>query len=249
MKKAVFVVSIFGLVSVFCFSIVAADAAAPANKGVPTKKVVTPVKKAVVKKAVAKKAPPKKKMTVKKAAKAKTSATLYRLVTPSAAQFSVGETLRGEPFTAVGTTQQVSGGDISLAWAAPGKTTMSPISIDAQTFKTDSGSRDFMIRKFILKAEDAGNQYIVFTPKKISGLPSMIRDGSALSFVMEGDLKIAGITKTALFKGNARIASGSLKGSATATVKRSDYKISIPEVPFVASVDENVLLSINLTAK
>lgn len=248
MKKSLFVLGIASLGVCLSMGVFTVEAAVPVKKAPPVKKTVF-VKKVAPKKIV-KKAPAKPKTAVKKpAVKAQLAPTLYRLTSPTLAQFSVGEKLRGEPFTAVGTTEQVSGGDIAFDWALPEKMSMQPIKVDARTFKTESNGRDFMIRKFILKAEDAGNQHIVFSPKKISGLPKTVKEGDMLSFTIDGDLMIAGITKPAQFSGSAKVKKSGIVGSASTSVKRADYAISIPEVPFVASVDETVQLSINLSEK
>ena len=123
----------------------------PAKK-VPSKKLIPPAKQP--------KAQKPQTLTVTKTISAGAAnipvPVTYRITSPTSASFSIGETLRGAPFTATGTTNDVSG-TITLDRLTPSKTVLSPIKVNAQTFKTDSSSRDFMIRKFIFKADDAGN--------------------------------------------------------------------------------------------
>ncbi len=256
-----------------------ADAAAQKNapmkkgevkKSVSAKKSVKPAKKAVVpakkntvkqaqkvqKKQIApgqlKKALKPTTMTVVKTISANASNLLvpkaYHITNPTSATFSIGETLRGQPFTATGTTNEVSG-IVTLDRNMPSKTTLGPIKINAKTFKTDSSGRDFMIKKFILKAEDEGNEFVVFSPKTITGLPTSFENGKTLALEMSGDLTIAGITHPAMFSGTATVNADSVQGTAQAKIKRADYGIVVPSVPFVASVDEEVTLTISLTAK
>lgn len=212
------------------------------NAAETVKKVV--VQKKPAPKPVAKKTPTPPKAAVKPAPKAATKPTTYS-VASSQATFSIGETLRGAPFTAVGATSEVTG-EVSFDWVSPEKSTLSAIKINARTFKTESGSRDSMIRKFILKAEDPANEYIVFKSKSISGLPKTLKEGQQLSLVIRGDLMIAGVTKETQFTGSAIVTKKALSGNASTTIKRADYNIIVPSVPFVASVDEEVKLSINL---
>ncbi len=240
------------------------DAAAQRNisvkkSAVQVKKAATPAKKNTEKKAKKQIAPGKLKkalkpttMTVVKTISANASnlpvPQAYHITNPTSATFSIGETLRGQPFTATGTTNEVSG-TITLDRLTPSKTTLDPIRVNAKTFKTDSSGRDFMIKKFILKAEDAGNEFIVFNPKTITGLPASFENGKTISVELSGDLTIAGITRSAIFSGTATVNTDSIQGSAQTKIIRADYGIVVPSVPFVASVDEEATLIISLTAK
>lgn len=176
--------------------------------------------------------------------------TVFRIAADvSTADFRVGEVLNGEQFTALGTTSDVSG-TISLDWATPSKTVISPIKVNARLFKTESASRDSMIRRFILKSEESENEYIVFEPTSITGMPKTVTFGKPIVLSLVGNLTIAGVTKPVTFTASATVASkNALSGSASATVKRADYNIVVPSVPFVASVGEEVKLSINLNAQ
>ena len=163
--------------------------------------------------------------------------------------FSLNEVLSGSPFLVVGETNQVSA-DIALDLTKPSASKIGIIKIDARGFKTDSTRRDGMIGRFILKSEDPATEFIVFAPKTLEGMPSAISAGKSFTFKVKGDLTIAGVTKEATFDGTATLgADGTLTGDAASSVQRADYNLVIPNVPFVASVDQQVKVKIQFVAK
>lgn len=150
----------------------------------------------------------------------------------STASFSITEMLSNKPFTAVGTTNQVAG-DISINGNV---LIIGEIKIDARTFKTDSNNRDGAINRFILESDVAANNYITFTPTSITGVPQAIIDGAQMDITVTGNLTISGITKPATFTGSIIKSATNISGSATASISRSDYDLTIPSIPFVANV-------------
>lgn len=176
---------------------------------------------------------------------ATTTEKLYRISSDtSIVSFKIDEILNNKPATAVGTTSQVAG-DINV-----GKNTITigTIAINARTFKTGSEKRDGAIVRAILKSEDPENEFIYFKPAPVSGLPTLNEASSTLAFTAMGDLTISGVTKQVPFAINLKIEDNTLSGIATAKIKRSDFKLVIPSVPFVASVDDEFTVSANIMA-
>lgn len=175
--------------------------------------------------------------------------TRYRIESVSTlATFTLDELLRGKPKTVIGETHDVSG-DILLDMAAPSNTRVEEVRVNARTLKTDSSARDGAISRLILRSEQAENEFIVFKPTAFQGLPDRIVPGTSFEFGVTGELTIAGVTKPAAFRGSASIdASGRLVGTVSASVKRADYNLTIPSVPFVADVQEDVRLTLAFTA-
>lgn len=161
------------------------------------------------------------------------------------AEYTLGETLNGKPFQVVGTTSNVSGQISFDPKDADGKVT-GEIKVDARTLKTDSSKRDGAVGRFVLKSETPENNYITFKPSEVSGIPADAKIGVKYDFKITGDLYVAGITKSVTFNvtGEA-LSENSIEGVATASIKRSDYKLVIPNIPFVADVDDNVSLKIS----
>ena len=170
----------------------------------------------------------------------KTSGTsLYRISQEnSKAEFKIGEILNGTPFMAIGATNQVAG-DIIVS-ENPVKIEIGVIKINAKSFKTDDSRRDGAIARFILKSEDPGNEFIEFKPTNING--------TIPDFTVSGNLTISGVTKPATFSVSAKIEGEKMTGMAEAKIKRSDYNLVIPNIPFVASVDDEFAITVNIVA-
>lgn len=182
-----------------------------------------------------------------------TDAQVYHISSSdSNVEFSVGETLHGSRFIAIGKTSALAGDVFLTAGAtASGDTTslaFGKITVDARMFKTDSKYRDGAIARYILKSENPENEFIVFVPKKVTG--AAVKAGGV--FTVTGDLTIAGVTKPGVFAvtlTSVDSASGVISGTVTTEVKRSDFGLTIPSVSFVASVDDVVKVSVNVVAK
>ncbi len=172
--------------------------------------------------------------------------TLYAIVTEgSTATFTLDEMLRGEPKTVVGTSTGYIAGEIGLDKKNMASSTIGEIRVNARTFITDDNSRNNMTRRAILKTEDDANEFIIFTPSSI-----VVADkNSTNTFDIMGDLRIAGVTKPATFHATTILAKdGTLTAHVTATVKRADFNLTIPNIPFIANVEDTVDLALDFTA-
>ena len=94
----------------------------------------------------------------------------------SEASFTIDEVLFGQQNTVVGTTSQVAG-QIQVDKDDPSKSQVGQIKVDLTGLKTDSNLRNNTIQGRILETGDASNQFAVFTPKSISGLPESVTVG------------------------------------------------------------------------
>jgi len=176
-----------------------------------------------------------------------TSGSIYTIQTSdSKATFTVNEVLRGSPFTVVGTTDQVTG-DIAFDVDDPTSAQLGPIMIDARTLATDDNSRNRALFNLILNAEQY--EYITFTPTSLSGLPETVTIGEPFTFQAMGDLAIKGNIRPATFDVTVvPTADGRLEGTASTTINYADWGVTIPSVPFVASVDNQVALQLDFAA-
>lgn len=162
------------------------------------------------------------------------------------ARFSIYEDLRGEPFTVVGVTTEVVG-RVRVDLSDLSGSEMGDILINARTFVTDSSNRDRAIRGPILAAEQY--EFITFRPTGIVGLSGAAEPGDVYSFTVTGDLIIRETSRPATFTVVARwTADQRLEGSASTTVLRSDFDLSVPSVPFVANVGDEIGLELDFTA-
>lgn len=164
----------------------------------------------------------------------------------SQVSFSIYEELAGQPKTVIGTSSEVAG-QIALNLGDLSQTQVGVIQVNARTFVTDSDRRNQAIRNFILNT----NQYelITFTPTAVTGLSGAAQAGQAFTFQIAGDLTIRDVTQSVVFEVTAIGESATrLTGTATTVVQRSAFNLSIPSVPNVANVGEEVTLQINFVA-
>ena len=162
------------------------------------------------------------------------------------AGFALGEVLRGTQTTVVGITDQVAG-QISFDPADLSTVQIGIFRVDARTLATDSDMRDRAIQNEIL---DTGSyEYITFTPADVAGLPDSIGVGETISFTISGDLTIRDVTQPVTFAVTATFVSeNELTGTASATIARDDYNLTIPSVPQVAGVDDAVEIIVDFAA-
>lgn len=175
--------------------------------------------------------------------------TLFRISQDeSQVEFNIFEVLNGSDKTVVGTTNQVAG-DILINLSSPAESELGSIAINARTFKTDESRRDNAIARFILQSENDGYEFITFTPTSITGFPATASVGDSFTLEVTGDLSIAGQTNPVAFDVTTTLEAGDrLVGSAETTIQRGDFNLSIPNVPFVADVGEDVTLKLNFVA-
>lgn len=180
-------------------------------------------------------------------APAEAGVTVFQVQTEgSEARFLIDEVLAGSPNTVVGATSAVRG-EIRVNPAQPGQTILGPMEVEAGSLVTDNNLRNGAIRTFIL---DTGQYPIVtFTPTALVGLPETVAVGESFSFQITGDLTIRDVTRSVTFDVTVNAeAADRLTGSARATVLRSDYGLTIPSVPQVAEVSDEVILELDFTA-
>lgn len=169
-----------------------------------------------------------------------------QLAAGTEARFLIYEDLRGEPFTVVGVTTDVVG-RIGVNRADLAASQMGDILINARTFATDSGNRDRAIRGPILNSAEF--EFITFRPLVISGLAGAAEAGGEWSFAVEGELVVRDIARPVTFEVVATWEEGDvLRGRASAAVLRSEFNLSVPSVPFVANVADEVGLELDFIA-
>lgn len=165
------------------------------------------------------------------------------------ARFVITEVLMGQDKTVVGKTAGVTG-EITVDPATPASAQIGEIRVDASSLKTDDDRRNRQLRNNILKSGTAQYQYVVFKPTGITGMPESVTVGTPITFQVTGDLTILDKTAPVTFDMTVTPESTDvLKGSGKATVRYADFGISIPNVPFVANVGDNVQLELDFTAQ
>ena len=174
---------------------------------------------------------------------------LYR-VTPeeSEVRYIIDEIKRGQPTTVVGTTNQIAG-DILIDSNNPSASKVGTLRINVRTLRTDEERRDRATRSRILQSAQAEYEFVEFSPTDIGGLPAAIELGVPIALEINGQLTVRDITHPVSFKTTVTLVSAQrLEGHAVTTIRRSDYDLVIPSVPFIADVSDDVRLEIDFVA-
>src|SRR5262245_26952918 len=162
----------------------------------------------------------------------------------SEASFTMEETLRGQPNTVVGKTNQVAG-QILINKQDPSKSQVGQIKVDLSTLVTDSNQRNNTLQGRILETGDPANVFATFTPTAITGLPtSTLAVGQMVSFKVTGDLTIHQMTQhNVTFDVQVTVVSQTqITGKAHTKVDYHDFNLAVPSVPLVAEVSSDVQL-------
>jgi polyisoprenoid-binding protein YceI len=173
---------------------------------------------------------------------------IYQISTAgSQVRFELDEDLRGVRTTVVGATNQVAG-QFAIDMNNLTQTQVGVIQINARTLSTDNSNRNRAMQNEIV---DTGSyEFIIFTPTAVTGLPSSAGVGDTFNFTIEGNLTIRNITLPVVFSVQATAVSESqITGTASTLINRGDYDLTIPNVPSVANVEEEVELYIDFTAE
>lgn len=166
--------------------------------------------------------------------------------TQSEARFVIDEELLGSPKTVIGVNSTVSG-EVTVNPGEPDSVAIGPITIGANDFVTDSDRRNSAIQRFILQSSSYST--ITFTPTAIDGLPASVAVGDSLSLQVTGDLTIREITRSETFAIEVQVVSESeLHISGETQVLRENYELTIPSVPSVANVTNEVQLQFDFVA-
>lgn len=166
----------------------------------------------------------------------------------SEVRFILDELLRGSPNTVTGRTNQIAG-QIGVDFANPANSQVGEIVINARTLSTDNEMRNRAIRSAILQSAQDAFEFISFQPTALDGLPASVTLGEAFTFQITGNLNIRDITHPVTFDVTVTpVSETRIEGTATTTIQREDYGLTIPNVPGVADVDEAVKLEIDFVA-
>jgi polyisoprenoid-binding protein YceI len=164
----------------------------------------------------------------------------------SEVRFVLSEDLRGQPKTVIGASDQVAG-EIAVDPDDLSTAEVGVIQVNARTLTTDDEKRNRAIRNFILNTDTY--EYITFTPGEVIGLQGSVEPGQTFTFQIAGDLTIRDVTQPVVFDVTATVDDqNQMSGTAQASIQRSDFGLTIPDVPFVANVSEAVSLEIDFVA-
>ena len=162
----------------------------------------------------------------------------------SKAEYRVREQLArlNFPNDAVGATESITG---ALVLRPDGTFTGdSKLIVDMRTLRTDEPKRDGFIRENTLET----NRYPTaeFVPRRYTGLPTPLPTSGGATFKLTGDMMLHGVTAEETWDVAATFAADLVTAKATARFNFAKYKITIPRVFGLLSVDDDIRLALNV---
>ena len=107
------------------------------------------------------------------------------------------------------------------------------------------------MRSRILFSSDDANEFILFQPRQLDNFSAdSIARGETITFDIKGDLTVRGATLPVTFAAQVTLDSGEqISGSAATILFYADFGLTIPNVPGVANVTEDVELRLDFVAR
>jgi polyisoprenoid-binding protein YceI len=166
------------------------------------------------------------------------------------ARYKVREQLAGInfPSEAVGTTESVTG----LLVLKPDGTidaTVSKLTVDLRTLKSDQQMRDGFIQGRTLETEKF--PMIEFVPRRAVGLPVPLPAGmqAQAGFQLIGDMTLHGVTKEVTWNVVATFGNDQVAGRATTTLQFATFNLTKPSLARLMSVDDKIELEIEFKTR
>jgi polyisoprenoid-binding protein YceI len=162
----------------------------------------------------------------------------------SKAEYRVREQLArlNFPNDAVGATESVTG---AMVIRPDGTFTPdSKLTVDMRALRTDEPKRDGFVRENTLQT----NRFPTadFVPRRQTGLPMPVPTSGGATFKLTGDMTLHGVTVEETWDVAATFAGDSVTAKATARFNFAKYKITIPRVFGLLSVDDDIRLELNV---
>ena len=162
----------------------------------------------------------------------------------SKAEYRVREQLArlNFPNDAVGATESVTG---AIVIRPDGTFTGdSRLTVDLRTLRTDEPKRDGFIRETTLET----NRYPLaeFVPRRYTGLPTPLPTSGGATFRLTGDMTLHGMTTEQAWDVAATFAFDAVTVKATTRFNFAKFKIAIPRIFGLLSVDDDIRLELNV---
>jgi polyisoprenoid-binding protein YceI len=150
------------------------------------------------------------------------------------------------PVEAVGATKQVSGAVVVTSDGAI-VTDQSKVIVDLSTLTSDRGQRDNFIKRNTLQTAQYPNAELVL--REVTDLLRPLPATGADSFQLLGDLTVHGVTRPVQWDVQADFSPEGVTGTATTRVKITDFGMQTPRTATILSVEDDIRLELDFTAK
>jgi len=173
--------------------------------------------------------------------------TLVLDANSSQARYRAQEQLVGRnlPSEAVGTSAGVSG---SIVVTPEGviAADQSQIQVDLSRLTSDESRRDNFIKGSTLQTGRFPTA--TFVPRQAHGLPTPLPTSGQVTFQLDGDLTVHGVTKPVSWQVTAQFDGANVSGSATTNVNISDFGMTPPKAGPVLSIQDGLTLELAFNA-
>jgi polyisoprenoid-binding protein YceI len=145
------------------------------------------------------------------------------------------------PNDAVGTTSAITGAIVVRpdgSFAPESKLT-----VDLRMLKTDEDRRDAFVRENTL--ETAKFPTTEFSPRRHKGMPVPLPASGTATFQLIGDMTLHGVTSEATWDVAATFAADTVTATATTKFNFAKFKITVPKVFGLLSVDDDIRLELD----
>ncbi len=148
--------------------------------------------------------------------------------------------------SAVGVTQLLEGA-LQIDLNDPPTLQALTMTVDLRGLKTDEPHRDEKLADEWLVT----NQYpfAYFTATGIQTGPEHYAEGEVVSFTLIGDMTIRDVTRPMTFEVTAKLIDDTVTGSATGTLRMTDFGIDPPNLLDFVIVEDEVAVTVNFTAR
>jgi len=143
------------------------------------------------------------------------------------------------PSDAVGATTAITGAIVVEpdGTVVPGE---SKFVVELATLQSDSNRRDNYVRENTLQTASFPAAELV--PTAARGLPNPLPTSGPVSFQLDADLTLLGVTHATTWQVDGTITGSELSGKATTSFTFADFGIPVPQVMSVLSIDEAIRL-------
>ncbi|HEX4998117.1 MAG TPA: YceI family protein [Terriglobia bacterium] len=175
------------------------------------------------------------------------AAVRFDIAPETRASYHVREQLLGFdlPNDAVGVTSDVFGGLTLSADGAIGSG--SRISVDLRTLKSDQEQRDTFLRDRTIQT----NRFPTadFVPRRIEGLSMPLPTKGSSTFKLIGDMTAHGVTAELSWTLELTFDGDRVTGKAKTSFPFKTFNLTIPRLPGILSLDDNIRLELDLALR
>jgi polyisoprenoid-binding protein YceI len=122
----------------------------------------------------------------------------------------------------------------------------SNFAVDMRTLVTDESRRDNYLRSNTLESDTF--PYAMFVLDTVEGLDGGLEDGASVTGQLIGDFTLHGVTRSVAWDAEFTRDGDTITGTATTTFLIADYEMEKPIVGPVVSIDDEIVLNVEITA-